>query len=94
MPDPSHDGNAQGDGQRYRYLKDESGAGHHGRAALLLVESLIHTLVDKGVITRGEAIDVIDIAGEVEAELADVSNGGLDDTLLAPLARTFRIEIE
>lgn len=70
------------------------GAGLHGRAALLLVESLIHSLVDKGVITRGEAIDVIDIASEVEAALAGLPQGEVEGTLLAPLATTFRIEIE
>jgi hypothetical protein len=72
-----------------------SAADPHGRAALLLVESLIHALVDKKILSRGEAIDIIDIATEVEAELAAASDG--DDqmamTLLAPLAKTFRLEL-
>ena len=67
----------------------------HGRAALLLVESLIHALVEKAVISRGEAIDIIDIAVDVEAALADAAevDGFLEKSLLAPLATTFRIEI-
>jgi hypothetical protein len=67
----------------------------HGRAALLLVESLIHALVEKSVITHGEAIDIIDIAADVEAELAgvDPDGGGAEALLLAPLARTIRNEM-
>lgn len=67
----------------------------HGRAALLLVESLLHALVDKAVITRGEAIDVIDIAADVEAALAGTIHGpgGSDQSHLAPLAHTFRVDV-
>jgi hypothetical protein len=92
MPNPSHNGDTQDDVLRHTHLENEGAADRHGRAALLLVESLMHSLIDKGVITRGEAIDVIDIATEVEAELAGGSNGELDGTLLAPLAKSFRIE--
>ena len=67
-------------------------ASSHGRAALLLIESLIHSLVDKGVITRGEAIDVIDIASDVEAELIGAAEGETEHMLLPPLAQTFRLE--
>lgn len=66
----------------------------HGRAALLLVESLIHALVDKAVITQGEAIDVIDIASEVEVDIAGPPDGHdrSTRTQLAPLAKTFRVD--
>lgn len=64
----------------------------HGRAALLLVESLLHALVARGVLKPGEVIDIIDIAEDVEAELAGAPDGESGETLLAPLARTFRIE--
>lgn len=66
----------------------------HGRAALLLVESLLHALVAKGVLKSGEVIDIIDIAQDVEADLAGVADGHGQpgETFLAPLARTFRIE--
>jgi hypothetical protein len=68
----------------------------HGRAALLLVESLIHALLEKSVISHGEAIDIIDIAADVEAELAGVENEGVaaEALLLAPLARTIRNEMK
>ncbi len=42
----------------------------HGQAALLLVESLIHSLVARSVISVAEAIDIVDGAAEIEAEIA------------------------
>ena len=70
-------------------------ADSHGRAALLLVESLIHELVGKAVLTRGEAIDIIDIAVDVEEELAWGAGqvpSRRRGSALAPLAATFRRE--
>ncbi len=67
----------------------------HCRSTLLLVESLIHGLVDKGVLSIGEAIDIIDVASDVEAEIAHASNGhGRDEfSLLDPLAKSLRGEL-
>lgn len=42
----------------------------HGQAALLLVESLIHDLVGRSVISVQEAIDIVEVAAEVKAEVA------------------------
>ena len=42
----------------------------HGQAALLLTESLIHTLVENSTITNLEAIELIRIAAEVKVEVA------------------------
>lgn len=42
----------------------------HGQAALLLTESLIHSLVDKATLTNAEAIEVIEVAQEVKCEVA------------------------
>jgi hypothetical protein len=42
----------------------------HGQAALLLTESLIHTLVENSAITNAQAIDLIRIAAEVKVEVA------------------------
>lgn len=42
----------------------------HGQAAMLLVESLIHGLVDRKVISIGDAIEFVDTAAEVKAEIA------------------------
>lgn len=41
----------------------------HGLAAMLLVESLIHCLTARSLITVPEAIEVVSIAAEVEEEL-------------------------
>ena len=42
----------------------------HGQAAMLLVESLIHGLVARSVISTEEAIEIVDTAAEVKAEVA------------------------
>ena len=41
----------------------------HGQAALLLTESLIHSLVQKASLTNDEAIEVIESAKEVKYEV-------------------------
>lgn len=41
-----------------------------GQAALLLIESLIHSLIDNGVLTQEQAIEAIDSAFEVKEESA------------------------
>lgn len=42
----------------------------HGQAALLLVESLIHALIGRAVLTVEEAIEIVEVAAEVKAEVA------------------------
>jgi len=42
----------------------------HGQAAMLLVESLIHGLVSRSVISVAEAVEIVDIAAEVKADIA------------------------
>lgn len=42
----------------------------HGQAAMLLVESLIHGLIDRSLITVADAIDVVEVAAEVKADVA------------------------
>lgn len=41
----------------------------HGQAALLLVESLIHGLIAQQVITVADAVEIVDVAAEVKADL-------------------------
>lgn len=53
-----------------------------GAAALLLVESLMHGLIARSILSLQEAIDIIDIAAEVERES--------DPTGLAPPFGDFR----
>ena len=68
----------------------------YGRAALILAESLMHALVEKGVISREDFIEIVEGAGEVENELATAngscpaSNGGM---LLPSLATAFKKEL-
>lgn len=42
----------------------------HGQAALLLAESILHALVDTGVVTQAEAVEVVTAATEVKREVA------------------------
>lgn len=68
----------------------------HGRAALLLVESLIHGLTSRAVLTVAEAIEIIDVAAEVEDEHRVASaEAGLAPvpSLLSPLATSLRYEV-
>lgn len=41
----------------------------HGQAAMLLVESLIHTLIARSVITVPDAIEIIEVAAEVRRDV-------------------------
>jgi hypothetical protein len=66
----------------------------HGQAALLLTESLIHTLVENSAITNVQAIDLIRIAAEVKVEVATAaheSKGRMQEslTLLSKMASSF-----
>lgn len=65
-----------------------------GEAALLLIESLIHALVDKGVLTLREAVELVEIAGDVELEVAASKDSGKppreQPSFLEPLARSLR----
>ncbi len=42
----------------------------HGHAAILLVESLIHALVARSVISRGDAVNLISIAMDAKIEIS------------------------
>ena len=68
----------------------------HGQAAMLLVESLMHTLLEKGIISREEFIEIVEGAAEVEQDLVSAQACSPSDTegsLLNPLAAAFRQEI-
>lgn len=41
----------------------------HGQAALLLVESLIHGLVDRRALTTADALEIVEVAAEVKIEI-------------------------
>ena len=47
----------------------------HGQAALLLVESLIHGLLARSIISNGDAIDIVEGADSVQVEMAEAADG-------------------
>ena len=47
----------------------------HGQAALLLVESLIHGLMERSVLSVGEAIDIVETADSVQVDAAIEADG-------------------
>lgn len=49
----------------------------HGQAAMLLSESILHGLIARSVITVPDAIEIVEVAEEVEAEIG----AELGDTL-------------
>lgn len=57
----------------------------HGQAAILLVESLIHGLVERSVITTADAVDIVEAAAEVKLDVA-VDTGESPATLLRSLS--------
>lgn len=48
----------------------ESDADPQGQAALTLVESLLHILVEKNVLTLGDVLDALETAADVKLEIA------------------------
>lgn len=50
-------------------------SGAHGRAALVLVESLIHVLIERSALTIEDAMDIVATALEVQAEVAEAADG-------------------
>jgi hypothetical protein len=66
----------------------------HGQAALLLTESLIHTLVENSTLTNVEAVELIRIAAEVKVEVATAaheSDGRMQESL-ALLSSSFETD--
>ncbi|MEO7409822.1 MAG: hypothetical protein ABIU10_00675 [Sphingomicrobium sp.] len=64
-------------------------------AALLLIESLIHGLIARSILSVHEAIDIVDIAADVEREIHDARKLPTlaFQSLLAPLSRSLRVEL-
>lgn len=66
----------------------------HANAALMLVESLIHALVAKGILVLHEAIEIVEIAAESERAVAQALNGDAGPiSLLEPITQTLRIDL-
>lgn len=89
MPDGTND-NDHVDGRPPRPIPDAA-----GQAALLLSESMLHVLVEKGLLSSADAFDIVDTAQEVTIELADGLGEasqikGASLALLAAIARSLR----
>lgn len=74
------------------------GADAHGQAAILLVESLIHGLIARSVITVEDAIEVVTVAIDVKMEIGADFGDCRDSTdksfaLLAAIRESFSIDI-
>lgn len=49
---------------------DFRGPDAHGQAAMLLVESLIHGLIARSLLTPADAVEIVEIATEVKEDIA------------------------
>ena len=70
----------------------------HGQAALILIESILHALVEKDVLTTHEALDAIHTAHEVKTEIATrahESESRMQESLelLKRIAMTFEVDL-
>lgn len=85
------EGFSSDDGGRWRVEAPD----RHGQAALLLIESLIHSLIARAALTVEEAIETIEVAADAEREIRDAS-GVLRDidspSMLTPIAASLRLE--
>lgn len=62
----------------------------HGQAALLFVESLLHVLVERSVLSPADAVTVLQTAAEVKLQLA-AEMGESHERMQASLDLLFRI---
>ena len=86
------DSNVNGDHKPFASIMKDA----HGTAALLLAESLLHGLVKSSALSLDEAIDIVDIAAEVERELDATGVGppfGDFRSLLDPIANGLRLDL-
>lgn len=48
-----------------------NGPDAHGHAAMLLVESLVHGLIARKIISVADAVEIVEVAVEAKTEIAD-----------------------
>ncbi len=70
----------------------------HGRAALLLVESLIHGLIARSIFSVAEAVGIVEIALDAQIAIGDdagqpTASMQKATALLSTLAATLRIDL-
>lgn len=71
----------------------------HGHAALLLVESLIHGLIERSIISVADVMDIIETADTVQVEVAKAADGHgapmwRSHELLSAIARSLSYEAD
>lgn len=75
----------------------ESAPDPHGEAALLLVESLLHSLTERSIITLAEAVEIVEDAAEVAQESDALSRGDrirrTSGTLLEAIGNSLRLDL-
>lgn len=64
----------------------------YGQAAMLLIESLIHRLIERSTITIEDAIEIVQVAGEVKDDIGE-ELGDSPATLARSLALLKKIEV-
>lgn len=69
----------------------------HGHAALLLIESVIHGLLDRSIITVAEAIEMVERADSVQVDVAEAADGAgapmwQSHALLSAIAESLKFE--
>lgn len=69
----------------------------HGQAAMLLVESLIHGLVDRQVLSVADAVEIVEAAADVKAEIASDMGDSPETmrrslTMLAAISESLRLD--
>lgn len=70
----------------------------HGQAALLLAESIIHTLIEAKILTATEAVATVQMAAEVKVEVAELAGESRERMeaslfLLETIAASFETDI-
>lgn len=66
-----------------------------GRVALMLCETMLHVLVEEGVITKGKALEAINTVAELTREMADgnpTSAPGIAADLVRSIAESFALK--
>ena len=71
----------------------------HGRAALLLVESLIHGLAERSILTVAEAVSIMETALEAQIAIAEdtampTASMQQASVLLSTLVQSLRLDLE
>jgi len=75
------------------------GAVAYARAALALVESLIHGLCDTGALTAEQALEIVERAADVQFDCATETDGIATDlwqshAILSLIAQSLRIDVD